>query len=100
VRRYDTLFILNTSAEDSQTCLDTLRKVLTEAGAKVEAMEPADRRAFARVADKRHTAGFYANITFELDSAQLPALEVALKERPEVFRYQVIQAAAPAPADA
>ena len=71
----------------------------TEAGAKVELMEPADRRAFARVANKHHTAGFYANIIFELDSAHLPALEVILKERPEVFRYQVIQTAAPEPAD-
>lgn len=99
MRRYDTLFILNTSADDSQTCLDTLRKVLADAGAKVEIMEPADRRSFERVADKRYTAGFYANIIFELDPAKLPALEVTLKESPEVFRYQVAHATPPVSAE-
>jgi ribosomal protein S6 len=57
-----------------------------------------DRKSFSRVADKKHTAGFYVNVIF----AGAPAVVAQLRSRfamsEEVFRVVFTQAPEPKPA--
>ena len=101
MRRYEGLFILDTagSADDPQKLVDGLKKLVTANGASVEAEQKLDKRPFARVADKKHTAGFYVNLIFNCEPGALPALEEAFVENDVVFRVQITRAtAAAAPA--
>jgi ribosomal protein S6 len=45
-----------------------------------------ERKAFARIADKRHTSGFYANIIFEATPAAVAQLQNKFALNEEVFR--------------
>jgi len=54
-----------------------------------------DRRPFARVANKKHTGGFYANILFEMEAGSLTEFKVALGKRGDVFRAQITHATVP-----
>ena len=74
MKRYEGLFILNTAAKE-ETLKDTIDKLsseITTAGGKVETVQKMDRRNFSRVADKKHSAGFYVNVIFESLPAVLP----------------------------
>ena len=79
MKRYEGLFILNTAGKE-EAVKDTLDKVEAEivaAGGKVETVQKMERKSFARVADKKHIAGFYANIIF----AGTPALISQLRTK-------------------
>ena len=70
MKRYEGLFILNTAAAKEDGIKDALDKIsadITAAGGKVETVQKMDRKAYARVADKKHTAGFYANVLTRAD---------------------------------
>jgi len=45
-----------------------------------------DRKSFTRVADKRHTSGFYANIIFSSEPAALAGLRSKFAMNEDVFR--------------
>jgi ribosomal protein S6 len=45
-----------------------------------------DRKAFARVADKRHSAGFYANVIFAGSPAIISQLQKKFSLSDEIFR--------------
>ena len=47
------------------------------AGGKVETVQKMDKKTFARVADKKHSAGFYANVIF----AGTPAIIAQLQAK-------------------
>ena len=67
MNRYEGLFILNTAGKE-ESVTDIIEKVRSEigaAGGKVETVQKMDKRPFARVADKKHTSGFYVNVIFE-----------------------------------
>ena len=100
MKRYEGLFILNTAGKEEgiKEALDKISAEITTAGGKVETVQKMDRKSFSRVADKRHTAGFYVNVIV----AGAPAVVAQLRSRfalsEEVFRVVFTQAPAPKPA--
>ena len=97
MKRYEGLFILNTAAKEEgvKESIDKISAEITAAGGKVETVQKMDKKAFSRVADKRHNAGFFVNVIFESAPAALAALKARFFLSEDVFR--VIFTAAPAP---
>ena len=88
MKRYEGLFILNTAGKEEsiKDALDKISAEITAAGGKVETVQKMDRKTYARVADKRHTAGFYANVIFAIAPAAVAALRAKFGLSEEVFR--------------
>ena len=100
MKRYEGLFILNTAAKE-EGIKDTLDKIsadITAAGGKVETVQKMDRKAYARVADKKHTAGFYANVIFTSAPAAIATLRSKFALNEEVFRVIFTNSPEPKPA--
>jgi ribosomal protein S6 len=88
MKRYEGLFILNTAGKEDgiKDAIDKISSEITSVGGKVETVQKMDRKPFSRVADKRHTSGFYANIIFNSTPAVVAQLQSKFKLNPEVFR--------------
>ena len=100
MKRYEGLFILNTAGKE-EGIKDTIDKVsaeITSAGGKVETVQKMDKRPFARVADKKYSAGFYVNIIFEGESSVLGQLKTRFALDGDVFRVLFTRAPALTPA--
>jgi ribosomal protein S6 len=97
VKRYEGLFILNTAAKEEgiKDVIDKISAEITSAGGKVETVQKMDKKSFTRIADKKHTAGFYVNVIFETKPAALAQLRTRLNASDDIFR--VIFTNAPAP---
>jgi ribosomal protein S6 len=97
VKRYEGLFILNTAGKEEtlKDSIDKLSTEITSAGGKVETVQKMDKRNFSRVANKKHTSGFYVNIIFESLPAVLPQLQSRFALDEEVFRVLFTEALAP-----
>ena len=50
-------------------------------GGKVETVQKMDKKSFSRVADKKHTAGFYVNVIFDGPPAIVAQLRAVRDER-------------------
>jgi ribosomal protein S6 len=100
MKRYEGLFILNTAAKEEgiKDIIDSISSEITTAGGKVETVQKMDKRAFTRIADKRHTAGFYVNVIFEASETAVNQLRTKFALNDGVFR--VLFTKAPAPAEA
>jgi small subunit ribosomal protein S6 len=100
VKRYEALFILNTAGKEEtiKEMIDKLSAEVTAAGGKLETVQKMDRKPFARVADKRHNAGFYVNVIFQAEPSVLDSLRHRFDLNEDVFRMLVNAAPAPAPA--
>jgi ribosomal protein S6 len=100
VKRYEGLFILNTTGREEgvKDALDKISTEITAAGGKVETVQKMDRKNFARVADKKHNAGFYANVIFTGTPTIVTQLRTKLVLNDEVFRVFITQAPEPKPA--
>ena len=100
MKRYEGLFILNTAGKEEgvKEALDKISAEITTLGGKVETVQKMDRKPFARVADKRHTAGFYANIIFTSAPAAIAQLRIKLALNEEVFRVIFTDSPEPKPA--
>jgi ribosomal protein S6 len=88
MKRYEGLFILNTAGRE-ENVKDTLDKISSEisaVGGKVETVQKMDRKHFARVADKKHTAGFYANVIFSGTPTIITQLNTKFALNDDVFR--------------
>lgn len=88
MKRYEGLFILDTAGKE-ETIKDSIDKIsseITSAGGKVETVQKMDKRAFSRIADKKHGAGFYVNVIFESDPAAIEQLKHRFSMNDEVFR--------------
>jgi ribosomal protein S6 len=99
MKRYEGLFILNTAGRE-EGVKDTLDKISAEiaaAGGKVETVQKMDRKGFARVANKKHSAGFYANIIFTGTPTIVTQLRSKLALNEDVFRVLFTQAPEPKP---
>ena len=59
MKRYEGLFILNTSGKEEgvKDALDKISADISAAGGKVETVQKMEKKTFARVADNKHTAG-------------------------------------------
>ena len=100
MKRYEGLFILNTTAKEEgiKEALDKISADITAAGGKVETVQKMDRKNYARVADKKHTAGFYANIIFTSAPAVIAGLRSKFALNEEVFRVIFTNSPEPKPA--
>jgi ribosomal protein S6 len=100
MKRYEGLFILNTVGKEEgvKDALDKISNEIVAAGGKVETVQKMDRKPFARVADKRHTAGYYANVIFSGTPAIIAQLQAKLALNEEVFRVLFSLSPEPKPA--
>jgi ribosomal protein S6 len=102
VKRYEGLFIIN-SAIREEALKDTIDKISAEiaaSGGKVETIQKMDKKTFTRVADRKHSSGFYVNIVFESDPAAVAKLRRRFVNNEEIFRVLFTIAPAPKPAAA
>jgi len=97
MKKYEGLFILNLAGREEgvKDALDKISNDITAVGGKIETVQKMERKAFARVADKRHSAGFYANIIFDATPAVVAQLQNKFDLNEDVFR--VLFTIAPAP---
>jgi small subunit ribosomal protein S6 len=102
VKRYEGLFILDTAAKEEgiKDAIDKISAEITNLGGKIETVQKMDKKSFARVANKRHTAGFYVNIIFEGQPAIVDQLKHRYAMSEDVFRVLFTNAPAPKPAAA
>jgi ribosomal protein S6 len=100
VKRYEGLFILNPAAKEEgiKEALDRISADIAAAGGKVETVQKMDRKTYARVADKKHTAGFYANVIFASAPAAIAVLRSKFALSEEVFRVIFTSSPEPKPA--
>ncbi len=97
MKRYEGLFILN-SAGKEEALKDTIDKISAEIstqGGKIETVQKMDKKAFARVADRKQSSGFYVNIVFESAPAAVAQLRHKFSTNEEVFRVLFTEAPAP-----
>ena len=97
MKRYEGLFILNTAGKEEgiKDMLDKIAADITAAGGKVETTQKMDKRAFSRVADKKHSSGFYANVIFECPPAAINPLRHRFGLNEEIFRVIIHLSEAP-----
>jgi ribosomal protein S6 len=99
VKRYEGLFILDTAGKE-ETIKDTIDKIsaeITAHGGKVETVQKMEKRSFARVADKKASAGFYVNVIFEGEATILEQLKHRFALNSEIFRVIFTNAPVPKP---
>lgn len=100
MKRYEGLFILNTSGKEEgvKDALDKISEEILSAGGKVETVQKMERKNFARVADKKHSAGFYANVIFNGTPSIIAQLNSKFALNEEVFRVLFSESPEPKPA--
>ena len=100
MKRYEGLFILNLAGREEgvKDALDKISAEIEAAGGKVETVQKMDKKSFARVADKKHNAGFYANVIFTGSSTVISQLRAKFALNEEVFRVLFTHAPEPKPA--
>jgi ribosomal protein S6 len=99
VKRYEGLFILETAAKEEgiKDAIDKISAEITTLGGKVETVQKMDKKSYSRVADKKHTAGFYVNIIFEGQPTLVDQLKHRFATNEDVFRVLFTKAPAPKP---
>ncbi len=97
MKRYEGLFILETAGKEEgiKDAIDKITAEITNQGGKVETVQKMDKKNFSRVANKRHTAGFYVNIIFEGQPTILDQLKHRFAMNEEIFRVLFTNAEAP-----
>jgi len=100
VKRYEGLFILNLSGKEDgvKDALDKISSDITAAGGRVETVQKMEKKGFARIADKKHAAGFYANVIFAGSPAMIKQLHARFNLNEEVFRVLFTESPEPKPA--
>lgn len=100
MKRYEGLFILNITGKEEgvKDALDKVSAEIAAAGGNVETVQKMDKKHFARVADKRHTAGFYANVIFNGTPSVIAQLNSKFALNDEVFRVLFTESPEPKPA--
>jgi ribosomal protein S6 len=98
MKRYEGLFILETAAKEEgvKDAIDKISAEITGAGGKVETVQKMDKKSFARVADKKHNSGYYANVIFEIEPSALNQLKQRFALNEQVFRVLFTNASAAA----
>jgi ribosomal protein S6 len=88
MKRYEGLFILETAGKEEgiKEAIDKISSEITSAGGKVETVQKMDKRNFTRVADKKHSAGFFVNVIFESEPAAVNQMKHRFAMNQEVFR--------------
>ncbi len=102
MKRYEGLFILETAGKEEgiKDAIDKITAEITAQGGKVETVQKMDKKNYSRVADKKHSAGFYVNIIFESQPAVIDQLKRRFAMNEDIFRVLFTNAPAPKPATA
>jgi ribosomal protein S6 len=97
MKKYEGLFILNLNGKEEgvQDAITKISTDITGLGGKIETVQKMEKKAFARVADKRHSAGFYANVIFDATPGVIAQLQKKFSLNEDIFR--VLFTLAPAP---
>ena len=97
MKKYEGLFILNLAGREEgvKDALDKISNDITAVGGKVETVQKMDKKPFARVADKHHSSGFYANIIFDATPAVVAQLQNKFTLNADVFRVLFTQVPEP-----
>jgi ribosomal protein S6 len=97
MKRYEGLFILETAGKEEgiKDAIDKISAEITSAGGKVETVQKMDKKSFTRVADKKHSSGFYVNVIFESEPGVVSQLKQRFALNEEVFRVMFTNAPAP-----
>lgn len=101
MKRYEGLFILNTAGREEgvKEALDKVSAEIAAVGGKVETVQKMDKKNFARVADKKYTAGFYVNVIFTGSPEAVAQLRTKFTLSEDVFRVLFTLAPEPKPAE-
>lgn len=88
MKRYEGLFILNTAGKEEgiKDVIDKISAEIISAGGKVETVQKMDKRSFSRIADKKHSSGFYVNVIFEIEPGAVNHLHQRFHLSDDVFR--------------
>ena len=102
MKRYEGLFILNTTGKEEgiKESIDKISAEISAAGGKVETVQKMDKKAFTRIADKKFTSGFFVNVIFESAPTALTTLSNRFTLSEDVFRVLFTNAPTVAPAPA
>lgn len=94
MKKYEGLFILNLAGQEEnlKDVIDRLTSELTSAGCQVETVQKMDRRSFARISNKKVTAGHYVNFIFQAEPNVVPTLRNRFLLDDEVYRFLVTMA--------
>ena len=97
MKRYEGLFILETAGKEEslKEAIDKISSEITTAGGKVETVQKMEKKNFTRVADKKHSSGYYVNVIFESEPKTVNHLKHRFSLNEEVFRVLFTNAAAP-----
>lgn len=97
MKKYEGLFILDTAGKEEgiKDAIDKISAEITAVGGKVETVQKMDKKNFTRVADKRHTSGFYVNVIFDSKPEAITQLRKSFVNNSDVFRVMFTEAAAP-----
>jgi small subunit ribosomal protein S6 len=97
VKRYEGLFILNTTGKEEgiKEAIDKISKDIESAGGKVETTQKMDKRSFSRVADKKYNSGFYVNVIFQSAPSVVASLRGRFALNEEIFRVLLTEAPPP-----
>jgi ribosomal protein S6 len=99
VKRYEGLFILDTAGKEEgiKDAIDKISDEITSLGGKVETVQKMEKKSFVRVANKKHSAGYYLNVIFEGKPDLLDQLKHRFAMNSDVFRVLFTLAPAPKP---
>ena len=100
MKKYEGLFILNLSGKEEgvKDALDKVSSEIVAAGGKVETVQKMEKKTFARVADKKFSSGFYANVIFDGTPTIVSQLQKKFSLNDEVFRVLFTLVPQPKPA--
>jgi len=99
VKRYEGLFILHNAAKEEamKETIDKISAEISSVGGKVETVQKMEKKAFSRVANRKHSSGFYVNFVFEGAPAMIAQLRHRFATNEEIFRVLFTLAPAPKP---
>jgi len=88
MKKYEGLFILDTAGKEEgiKDVIDKIEADITAAGGKVETVQKMEKRPFARVSNKRHSAGYYVNIIFQGGPSLVAQLRTRFALNEDIFR--------------
>ncbi len=88
MKKYEGLFILNIAGKEEgvKEAIDKISAEIFAVGGRVETVQKMDKRPFARVANKKHSAGFYVNFIFSAPSEAIAQLRHRFAVNDEIFR--------------
>src|SRR5436190_12357581 len=100
MKKYEGLFIVETAGKEEgiKDVIDKISSEITASGGKVETVQKMEKRNFARVADRKHSSGFYVNFIFAMEPGAVNHLRQRFDLNEDVFR--VLYSVAPPPKDA